>query len=203
MSYRKRLAGLDERGSLVDSVPSRVILLTGQSSFVSSRLSPQQAAFLTAVASEPLLMGFPYHADFDHAYLETGVIAASIRNAMQFCWSLFSPRYRSAVARVLQEVIFKTSELLCIVTGSCGLQILASAWPLLKIPSKLQVRVVAVGPVMVGGAVPGLHVVQGRRDIWSRLLYRGNVSARCRCGHLDYWNSREVRDIVSRLLRCA
>jgi hypothetical protein len=207
MSYRKRLACLDESRSKVTEGQERLILLTGQSSFVSSRLSPVQADFLTAVAPpdvEPLLLGFPYHAEFDGDVTEPGLAAASIRNALQFGWSLFSSQYQRSVARVLQILVRKTSVALYIVTGSCGLQILQSAWPLIVIPESLRVRVVAVGPAMLrAGAQQAdrIRAVQGHRDLWSRLLYRGRIEERCNCGHMNYWSSLEVREVVARILR--
>src|SRR5579883_189944 len=152
MSYRTRLASLDERLSLIEPAPSRLILLTGQSSFQSSRFSPAQAEFLNSVAPpavELLGNGFPYHANFDCASPPPGLVAASVRNAMQVCWSLFSPAYRRSVAGVLQTVMRNTADSLYIVTGSCGLQILASAWPMLVVPDSLRVRVVAMGPALL------------------------------------------------------
>lgn len=207
MSYRARLAALDERRSLVKPAASRLILLTGQSSFRSSRLSPAQVEFLHAVAPprvELLANGFPYHAGFDGAAGTPGLLAASMRNALQVGWCLLSPAYRRSVAEVLSTVLRNTREALYIVTGSCGLQILASAWPLLTVPDGLRVRVVAVGPALVrAGALPidRVAVVQGRRDVWSRLLYRGRPETRCESGHLDYWTSPDARRAVADLLR--
>jgi hypothetical protein len=206
MSYRTRLAALDESLSLVKPAPSRLILLTGQSSFRSSRLLPAQVEFLNCVAPphvEPLPKGFPYHASFECAAPPPGLLAASVRNALQVCWSLFSPAYRRSVAGLLQTVFRHTSESLYIVTGSCGLQILASAWPMLTVPDSLQLRVVALGPVLLrAGALPvdWIFALQGRRDLWSRLLYRGRLEARCDSGHLDYWSSPDARELVARLL---
>src|SRR5512133_1966915 len=140
MSYRTRLADLDESFSLITPAPSRLILLTGQSSFRSSRLSSAQEEFLKAVAPpgvEPLLAGFPYHANFDGDAPPPSLPAASLRNALQVCWSLFSPAYRRSAALVLQAILRNTREDLYIVTGSCGLQILASAWPMLEAPDSL------------------------------------------------------------------
>jgi hypothetical protein len=207
MSYRTRLAALDQSLSLVEPAPSRLILLTGQSSFRSSRLSPAQVDFLNAVAPpgvEPLPNGFPYHANFDCAAPPPGLLAASVRNALQLCWSLFSPAYRRSVAHVLQTVFRNTGESLYIVTGSCGLQILASAWSMLMVPNGLRLRVVALGPALLrAGALPvdRIPALQGRRDFWSRLLYRGRLEARCNSGHMDYWSSPDARELVARLLR--
>ena len=206
MSYRTRLAGLDENLSLVKPAASRLVLLTGQSSFRSSRLSPAQVEFLNSVAPpgvQPLPNGFPFHSNFDGAAPAPCLLAASLRNALQVCWSLFSPVYRRSVANVLQTLFRNTSECLYIVTGSCGLQILASAWPMLIVPDSLRLCVVALGPALIRpGALPAdrIHALQGRRDLWSRLLYRGRLEARCNSGHMDYWSSPDARELVTRLL---
>lgn len=207
MSYRTRLAALDQSLSLIKPAPSRLILLTGQSSFRSSRLSPEQVDFLSSVAPprvEPLQNGFPYHGHFDCPAPPPGLLAASVRNALQVCWSLFSPEYRRAVAHVLQTVFRNTSDTLYIITGSCGLQILASAWPMLSVPNGLDVRVVALGPALLhAGALPvdRIAALQGRRDFCSRLLYRGRLAAQCDSGHMDYWTSPDTRELVASLLR--
>jgi hypothetical protein len=206
MSYRTRLAALDENLSLIKPAPSRLILLTGQSSFRSSRLSPAQLDFLKCVAppgAEALFTGFPYHAEFDRAASPPVLPAASVRNALQVGWSLFSPGYRHSVAGVLQSVVLNTRQSLFIVTGSCGLQILASAWPHLVVPDSLQVGVVALGPALLrAGTFPVDRIValQGQSDFWSRLLYRGPLAARCRSGHMDYWSAPETRELVAQFL---
>jgi hypothetical protein len=207
MGYRTRLNGLDDKLSLVTPAASRLILLTGQSSFRSSRLSSAQVNFLNFVApphAEILPTGFPYHADFDCLAPPPGLLAASIRNALQVYWSIFSPAYQRSVARVLQTLFTNTRESLYIVTGSCGLQLLASAWPMLTVPTRLRLRVVALGPALFRpGTVPvdRITAIQGKRDFWSRLLYRGRVEARCPGGHLEYWSSPDTRELVAQLLR--
>jgi len=207
MSYRSRLAALNHSLSLAKPSRARIILLTGQSSFVSSRLTPAQVDFLQSIAPpsvEPLLMGFPYHSEFDCPAPAAGLVAASARNGLQFWWSVLSPVYRRSVACALHTVLRNTAESLYIVTGSCGLQILASAWPLLTVPDGLRLRVVAVGPAMLrAGSFPAnrIRVLRGSRDFWCRLFYRGRLDAYCNSGHMDYWESPDVRRLVARLLR--
>jgi hypothetical protein len=40
------------------------------------------------------------------------------------------------------------------------------------------------------------QAVQGRRDGWSRALYRGPAPTRIACGHLDYWTDPAARDLA-------
>ena len=207
MSYFRRLAQREARGSLIQDTGSRIVLLTGQSSFSSARLSPEQETFLRMVAPvgcEPLLAGFPYHANFLGAdFRSAGMVAASVRNGVQVMGSLLHPSYRLVLEGVLQELVDKTRELLVLVTGSCGLQMANAVWPRLQLPVGLRVEVVALGPACAGvlrlqGA--RVTVVQGDQDGWSHLFYRGNVDVRCSSGHLDYWTSLEVQDCVAKHL---
>jgi hypothetical protein len=206
MSYLARINALDFSRSSALPVHSRIALLTGQSSFRASRLSPAQADFLRAVApphAEPLLAAFPYHPDFDRAAPPPGLPAASVRNGLQFLWCLTSPAFRRGVARALQPVFVRTRDRLYLITGSCGLQLLAAAWPELPIPGGLRITTVAIGPALLRcfRLDPSLvSAVQGRSDLWSRLLYRGPIAARCHAGHLEHWQSAETRSTVARLL---
>jgi hypothetical protein len=206
MSYLARLNALDFSRSSARPAHSRIVLLTGQSSFRASRLSPAQADFLRAVApphAEPLLAAFPFHPDFDQPAASPGLPAASVRNGLQFLWCLTSPAFRRAVARALQPLFARTRDGLYLVTGSCGLQLLAAAWPELSIPAGLRITIVAIGPAMLRFFTLDPHLVstiQGRSDFWSRLLYRGPISVRCFAGHLEYWESAETRGAVAGLL---
>lgn len=190
MSYLSRLAELNYSRSLATPVASRVVLLTGQSSFRSSRLSQDQLQLLRGVANAtPLELGFPYHPDFDVEEPSPDLMRASLRNAMQFLWTL---QPQPAIGQALQPLFENTSESLFIITGSCGLQLLNSAWPFLKRPKTLRLQVVAIGPAILNSRLQPV-VIQGRHDLWSRLLYHGPVTTHCNCGHLDYWKSPEVR----------
>lgn len=207
MGYRERLKSLDYRESLASRpVDWRVVLLTGQSSFRTSALLPAQRDFLAAVApqgAEILEMGFPFHPAFagdETAPVPPPILAASVRNVTQFLWSLFSAEYQRIVAAAVQPLFSNTARTLQIVTGSCGLQLLASASAHLQIPPGLQCQVVAVGPVLIRPGSIEFTALQGRQDWWSRILHCGPVHARCNARHLDYWHSLEVRSTVARML---
>ena len=196
--YLERLSKLNATPNRVEE---RVLLCTGQSSFKSSALSLEQLSFLeTAAPTEcsVLSMGFPFDSSFDGAgFREVGMVSASWRNARQVYWSMFSPVYREAIARRFQAVIGATSRRLIIVTGSCGLQLVNVAWPKLQIPTELRIDLVALGPACFGELRMPVTVVRGRRDIWSRMLYRGRVDHVCAGGHLDYWGAgRLVRALL-------
>lgn len=205
MRYFHLLQSLDFRQSLAATEPTekRVVLLTGQSSFESSRLHSEQCDFLRAVAprgAHPLEAGFPFHPALQREAADPNLAGASVRNTMQFLWSLCSPRYGEVLARALQPVLDHTHEMLHVVTGSCGLQLLAAAWPHLAKPKDLRLRVVAVGPAMLRPSGVPYAAVQGRNDFLSRVLHRGPVHARCEAGHLDYWRCAQTRKLVASML---
>ncbi len=201
MGYRTRLRALDYRNSLAaTTVRSRVVLLTGQSSFQSSRLMPVQIDFLKAVTppgAEPLLAGFPFHPEFDRAAPDAPLPIAAMRNSLQFIWSMTSASYRRTIADALRPML---RHKLSIVTGSCGLQMLAAASTTLPIDA----RIVALGPAMLRPFQLDMRrvlAVRGRYDGWSSLLYHGPIAVYCDADHLGYWESREVRGIVAGLLK--
>ena len=194
-------------GSLVAPARRRLALLTGQSMPSNVALSPQQIAFLAAVAPpgvEVLAHGFPYHRAFETGgYQAASMLTASLHNARQFLAAATSQRFRAVVAARIDELIGKTREQLILLTGSCGLQLLNAAWPALQARPRPAIHIVALGPTQVGPlALPHgvLTTVQGRDDPWSRWLFTGRVDHRIACGHLDYWSSDEAADLVRRLL---
>ncbi len=202
--FRQRLAALPPAGCLLTPASSRVLLLTGQSSFRSSVLRPEQFAFLSAVAppgAVPLDAGFPFHADFlSPSPNSPGLLAASWRNALQVFWSMRDTTFTAHVAVRLQQAA-ATSRRLILITGSCGLQLANAAWPALRLPPRLQIDVVALGPASFGPLHVPATVLQGRRDEWSRLFYSGPVHYRPPCGHLDYWRCPDTIRTVREVLR--
>jgi len=187
------------------AVESRILLLTGQSSFASSALSPAQHSFLDAVTPPGFAVertGFPFDASFARAgFRNIGMASASARNAKQVYWSMYSSEFVAVLARRLQLLLHSTSQRLILITGSCGLQLANVAWPRLQVPVALAVNVVALGPASFEPPRMRATVVQGRRDAWSRLFYKGRVDHVCECGHLMYWESQEVRTLVRGILR--
>jgi hypothetical protein len=203
--FRQRLAALPPDGCLLTPASSRLLLLTGQSSFRSSVLSPEQFAFLSAVAppgAVPLDAGFPFHVAFlEPSPSAPGLLAASCRNALQVLWTRYDPAFVAHVAARLQQAAAATSRRLILITGSCGLQLANAAWPALRLPHRLRIDVVALGPASFGPLHVPATVLQGRRDDWSRLLYRGPVHYRPPCGHLDYWRCPDTIRTVREVLR--
>jgi len=194
------LAKLERANTPLPAVTDRVALLTGRSSFASPALSPQQLSFLKAIAPSGysiLETAFPYDLSLHGtAFRETGMLAASWRNMRQVCWSIRNPAFRAIVAGRMQALFDATGRHLILITGSCGLQLANSAWPQLRPPANLRIDVIALGPACFGRLRMPAKVIQGRRDFWSRLFYRGPVDHYCDCGHLDYWDSESVRGLI-------
>jgi hypothetical protein len=200
--YSKRLGSLAPERSLIAQAESRAVILTGQSSFTSSRLTPSQCCFLESVAPpdfDLMRSGFPYHADLLGVGPAPSLTAASWRNAAQTLWSTAPAAFHRSLAQILGKLLARTSRRLVLITGSCGLQFANSVWSELHKPAQLDIRVIALGPACFGPVrMPGAQVavVQGSQDYWSKLLFRGRIDFPVQCGHLDYWNSPEVCEIA-------
>lgn len=195
-AYPRRLADLPEEGFLLPPAARRLCLLTGQSRFRSSLLSPEQRDFLAAVAPDGLevpISGFPWHERFATPAPPPSLFLAALRNGRQWMWARHDAVYLDALTTILGRLLARTRERLFLVTGSCGIDLLAAVLPVL--PPGPEIHVVALGPVgrsPRSDALAGQLAVQGRRDGWSRHLWRGPVHARPDCGHLGYHRDASV-----------
>lgn len=202
-AYAHRLARLDPAGFLLPRAARRLCLLTGQSDFATSALAADKLAFLAGVAPVETLVtpvGFPWHAAFAApATKPVPIVMASVRNARQWIWARRNSLYRDALAGIVATLIARTEQRLLLVTGSCGVDLLADA--LGRLPaSGPEIRAAIVGPagrMPPAGRLAGRLVVQGRRDTWSRMLWRGPVDVRPDCGHLGYYEDDATRAAIA------
>ncbi len=181
------------------TVEGRVLLVTGQSRLTRSPLSPVQEKFLaevTPVGFDPVYSGLPFRSAATEA--APNLVTASLTNARQFLWVKQQPAYAELIAGALSPLL-ASSRAAMIVTGSMGLSLLQAAWPRRQNPVPERLAIVSLGPV---GPAPTfapdvvVEVVQGMRDGWSRCLYKGPVTQRIACGHLDYWQDPEAQQIA-------
>ncbi|MBT8226506.1 MAG: hypothetical protein HKP61_15260 [Dactylosporangium sp.] len=189
-------------------VAQRAAWLTGQSAYRHSQLSPGQHGLLDAldaVGFTPLRAGFPYNrAALAASYRPEPIVVASRRNAAQFLAARFSRTFRDEIARHLQPVVDRTSRRLLLLCGSCGLEFLTAAWPLLVLPAELEIVAMVLGGfgrVPAPGSQLRVYAVRGKNDLVSRLGCRLAPDERVPGGHLDYAASPEVRAAVLRFAR--
>lgn len=206
------------------------VWLTGQSSFVHSRLSPAQDAVLDALADEgwtTLRAGLPWTAAaVARPYRAEPLLLASVRNAAQWRAARTDPAFGDDVARHLRPLLERTRRRLLVLCGSAGAQILTAglgppavaspgASPGITSPGITSshdtsstatlptITVVALGPV---GDLPSgvaLHVVRGRTDLLSRWGCRRPSDTVVRGGHLAYARSPDVLRVVLDVARAA
>jgi len=203
--YLSRLEDLDPAGFELAPAMDRLVLLTGQSSFMSSALRAEQMDFLQAVAppgARVCLLGFPWHHGLATPHDAPNLLAASWRNGQQWWWTRRRGRFTDLLSGIVARLRRHTAQRLLVVTGSCGIQLLAAALHGMDGPGP-PISVFALGPVGAApapGCLAGLEVVQGSQDGWSRLLWRGAVDHRPRCGHLDYYRDAATREAARRFL---
>lgn len=202
--YRTRLAGLDPSRYRLPVVSRRLCLLTGQSDFSTSALGGEKLAFLEAVApagAEITRLGFPWHEDFAAPPAGPVPIAlASLRNARQWIWARRDEAFLAVLTSTMGRLLERTERDLFLVTGSCGIDLLAAALARLAPSEGPAIHLAALGPA---GRMPPARrlarrlVLQGSGDGWSRLLWRGPVDLEPACVHLGYWSDPAVRAAVA------
>lgn len=173
----------------------RVALLTGRSDPVRTGLPLVQRDFLTAITPrhmDAVCDGYPWVGGLTEGAVPLPI--AAWRNAVQ---------WRNARSgRVGEEVSARLLALgggpLALVTGSCGLDLLAAGW----VPGVIQL-VIALGPVMARRPCwPGVRLVTviGRRDFLSLGLHRARADISVPCHHMGYWACPSTRAAVAAIL---
>ena len=197
------LRRLDPAGSVVAPADRTLMVLTGLSSLVSADLSDTQRRFLRDVVPagvQAVDANFPYHPGMLTGSAVTAPLwRASLRNTAQGLAAWVVPGFPRLVARHLQPAFDRTRTHLGIITGSCGLMLLARASRWLRVPPKLRLSVIALGPVGPGpsGRLRA-YTVRGSHDWISRCLSTGRADAHVPAGHLDYCVDPEVLALVTR-----
>lgn len=175
---------------------TRVAWLTGQNSFRHSTLSPHESEVLDeleAIGYAPLRCGFPFNADaVVLPFRKEHVVPAAARCIGQYFAAGHSRAFAQEAARHLQPLLDLTDDHLLLLVGSCGARMLTAAYPLLRVPDGLAVRVLALGPVGRLPAATAPRVLRGRWDVLSAALSRA-PGRRVPCGHLGYLDCPEVR----------
>lgn len=173
--YKEKLSNLNESGYMLKREDNRLCLLTGQSSFKTSRLDKDKLDFLNHISDHnftAVTIGFPWHNEFDVLADKPSLITASIRNIRQYLWLNFDKEYKKKVSDIINKLVQMTNNRLIIITGSCGIKYLSCALENINITSELWV--LALGPVgnknINSRNIRRFHVIQGKYDIWSKLL---------------------------------
>jgi hypothetical protein len=205
MRWVDRLAG---ECLAAQTVPARALWLTGQSSWTNTRLSPGQEQMLDALERlgwATIHAGFPWtHRAALGPYRREPLVAASVRNTMQYLAARPGSRFAAQIAEHLQPVVDRTSCRLVILAASAGARMLAGAAPHLVLPEGLSAQVIALGPAGRLPADPWRGTaVRGRNDRISRLLYRGPVARVIDGGHLGAATSGPARAAVCQWLGAA
>lgn len=193
--------------SITTPAADRVVWLSGQSSPDHAALAPGQRRLLAAAEGfDAVPNGYPFPAQ-DGPWRPTGLLGASARNARQFLALRRDAGAPATVAARLDPLFALTSDRLLVVCGSLGLELLlvglAGRGPVGGVfPHGPRLRVVALGPV--SGPVPDdldAWIVQGRRDLLTRLAHRGPPRWRPHCGHLGYTTHPQVLALVGEAAR--
>ncbi len=201
MHYLDFLERLAPQRTLLTPRKRRALLWTGQSSWHNAGLFPDQKHLLkTLFHDDALTTGFPFHQDCDQ-HQPSPLWRASLRNARQSFWCRNNTRYQRLLHQTLNTALQNTSERITFLTASCGFEMLNAAFPQTQFPLHLEIRIIALGPTCLSKIkLPTFTTVQGRTDIYSKLLFRGPVHHTTNCGHLEYARCPETLQLLKRLI---
>ncbi|MBI4785378.1 MAG: hypothetical protein HY785_29350 [Oscillatoriophycideae cyanobacterium NC_groundwater_1537_Pr4_S-0.65um_50_18] len=189
---------IDHPPASLPYTPVKVAFLTGLSNPECCSLSRTYQQFMSELRcpeSWKIYLNFPYIPSAEDEE-KVSLLNASMSNVRQFLGAN-SPLYRASAQRHLTSV-FASADVLFLVVGSCGLEILNQAWTEAIAPDR--VSVVALGPVARQPPAASCLLIQGTHDYISRLFFR-TVDVRLPdMGHMDYVTDRRVFDLVSRSL---
>jgi membrane-associated phospholipid phosphatase len=209
--YIKKLSTLSLEGSELKECDYRLLMLTGQSSFVSSVLDNNKLIFLQKIAANnenfnTSFVGFPWHSEFNSKRKKTSFSMSCIRNAMQYLWLRNNSKYQESVERIIHHAIQITNQQLVFITGSCGIQHLLCALKKYQKINLCHIKIIALGPVgrdiITNLDLYELHLVQGKQDFWSKILWTGKkANYHPDCGHLEYYECPEIFTLVNELIK--
>ncbi len=177
----------------------RVVVVTGLSNPRTCQLTESQSSLIQLSDLSPQSMipwNFPFIPD-QTPQTNVGLLSASIANGLQFLRT-FNGRYQQLAEPHWSALIQSTGHLL-VVTGSCGIQLLATWKGLPEVRHKI--HVMALGPVGLIRPDVSLKLVQGSRDWISRACFRRVDFVINGLGHMDYWEDPRVREVVVQWLR--
>lgn len=179
--------------------PIKVALLSGLSTPTTCALSDSQVQFLQRLNAPEdckLYWNFPYVPCPDAPHGDPPLWLASLQNLRQFL-SASGRRYRESAQRHWNGLLASTDKLV-IVTLSCGLEILNQC--LGGPASKVQLHIVALGPVAWRKPAASCTLIQGSNDHISKLFFRDCDLKLARVGHMDYLADERVTQVVNGLL---
>lgn len=177
----------------------KILLVTGQSSIDSCRISDSQYQFLRKLIPSGVgfdMVGFPWHPEFDRPEKDpVGLIAASLRNGLQFLYAQFSPKFRRGLGRKLTERL-SGSECILLIVGSCGYQLANAGLATAKDLQFKKILILGLGSVGFTKVIdPRIKEFQirGKSDYWSRIFSNSRTEYWSNCRHLEYWDNEEVQ----------
>jgi hypothetical protein len=169
--------------------PLKVVLLTGLSDPATCALSAVQTRFMASLAAPEtakLYWNFPYLPS-SKARRDPHLWLASIRNFRQF-FQASRPAYREH-----WRALAASAESLVVITGSCGLEIFNQC---------LEARdpvghVFALGPVARERPAVPHTLIQGTRDLFSRMFFRECHVELSGVGHMNYLDDCRVQRLIN------
>ncbi|MCA9190480.1 MAG: hypothetical protein KDB03_01910 [Planctomycetales bacterium] len=149
---------------------------------------------------------FPFFANGLQPANEPNILSASLANLYQYLICR-GAQYRT-LAKPHWEGLFRSTTQLNVMTGSCGLELLARGLQDLSNSQIPKINVLACGPVASNRLVNSLVsqkkiqlvIIRGTRDWLANRKIRSKTLLVSGLGHLGYWDHPDVRSMVCKWL---
>ena len=200
--YLEKLESLDISKTLLKE-DKIVFIISGSSNLKTAALEPDRFEILNIFKDfgyKIINSNFPYNEDFPYNEFENiNILKASLSNIIYYPHTLFNKRFEKEILRHLEPI--KSLKDVIIISQSSGLNIWKRFMNLGNYNNE-NIKILALGPVAKGyGKLKNTVVFKGILDIYSWLLDFHKVDKIVKCGHLDYFKDRKVKEIIYEYLQ--
>ncbi len=187
------------------SDPSHCMLNDAQQTFLETMIANIEGRAGQSLREGKMCTNFPFlepasPAAKTESRKQKPILFASVNNIKQYLLS--DSRSYHAQSLPHWKAFFESGEKFYLVTGSCGLQLVANA--LGKIPPGPKIEILALGPVASNKSKNyiqqlnwvSLTIVQGSADWISRCFFHQSCRVIPGLGHLHYWTDPSTQEFA-------
>ena len=200
-SYIDRLSDLSLDQTMLNS--NRLVLfLSGSSDVTCAGLTAGQLDLLHAICPSGysvVASNFPFNQDFEHIKSpQVSLLSASASNIIYYWHTILNLRFQKLLQEHLSPLL--EAQEVVLVCKSSGVNMLTQWLRSLGNQVSLpRLRVIALGPVsqlLLSQKELELLVIKGKKDPYSRILYRHSADIQVDTDHYSYEYREDVKGII-------